>query len=90
MKTTLLTLILLAPAVSIAGEHRLAIPPLSLVARALVHQKMANHSKQMTELVWAVVLLDFRSTVELAKAMALEPRIARPTSGDATELNAAA
>ena len=89
MKTALLVLFVLAPAISMAGDRRLALPPLSLVARALVHQKMANHSKQMTELVWAVVLLDYRRTVDLAKALALEPRIARPTSGDATELNAA-
>jgi hypothetical protein len=49
---------------------------------------MAQHSKQMTELVWAVVLLDHRETIRLATAIANEPRIARPATNDATELNA--
>ncbi len=89
MKKMALVLALLLPALSMAGEKHLATPPLSATARALIRQKMANHSKQMTELVWAVVFLDYRETAELAKAIALEPRLARPTSGDATELNSA-
>jgi cytochrome c556 len=72
-----------------AGEQHLAEPPLSPAARALVRQKMAQHSKQMTELVWAVVFLDHRETARIAIAIASEPRLARPTTRDATELNAA-
>jgi cytochrome c556 len=43
----------------------------------------------MTELVWAVVLLDHASTATLANAIAAEPRFRRPLTGDATELNSA-
>ena len=64
-------------------------PTLSLTARALLHARMVNHSKQMMELVRAVVLLDFAESAEIGRAIAAEQRFARPTSNDATELNSA-
>lgn len=67
----------------------MSVSPLSLTARALIRQRMANHSKQMTALVWAVVFVDYRESAQLAKLIANEPRFARPTTGDATELNSA-
>lgn len=67
----------------------MAAPPISPTARALIRQRMASHSKQMTQLVWAVVFLDYRESAQLAKVIANEPRFARPTSNDASELNAA-
>jgi len=79
----------LMPSFADAEPLHLATPPLSATARALVHQKMENDSKDMTELVWAVVLLDYGRTGQLARAIATEPRVARPTGADATELNAA-
>jgi len=89
MKTAALLLTLLVPAISIAEEKHLPTPTLSLTARALLHSKMVNHSKQMMELVRAVVLLDFAESAELGKSIATEQRFARPLSNDATELNSA-
>ena len=89
MKKIWLPLVALLPLVAFAAPKHLTEPPLSLTARALIHQKMVNHSKQMTDLVWAVVLLNYPQSAELAQAIAAEPRLGRPTSGDATELNSA-
>jgi hypothetical protein len=81
-------IVMFLPAIGGAEERHLGEPPLSATARALIHQKMMQHSKQMTELVWAVVLLNHRETARLATAIANEPRLARPSTNDATELNA--
>lgn len=86
-KAFLITLCCAGPA--LAGERHLATPPLSNAARAIVRERMASHSKQMTELVWSVVLLDYAESARIATAIATEPRLARPTTGDATELNSA-
>jgi cytochrome c556 len=77
------------PMAAAAGEKHLGDPPLSAALRALVRQKMAQHSKQMNELVWAVVFLDHRETARLATAVATESRLGRAASSDATELNSA-
>jgi cytochrome c556 len=89
MKIAALVLALILAAPAYATEKHLATPPLSSAAREIVHQKMADHSKGMTELVWAVVFLDFQQTAALAKSIATEPRLARPLTQDATELNSA-
>ena len=75
--------------IAMAEEKHLATPPLSLTARALLHDKMVDHSKQMMELVRSVVLLDYADSAELGRAIAAEQRFARPLSNDATELNSA-
>jgi len=72
-----------------AGEKHLSGSQLSATARAVIHQKMADHGDQMNELVWAVVLLDRAETARIATAIAEQPRLARPSTGDATELNTA-
>jgi cytochrome c556 len=84
---TIVFLSLCIASIASADERHLPAPPLSLTARAIIHQKMANHSKQMTELVWAVVFLDYEQAARQASAIAAEPRFARPITGDATELN---
>lgn len=89
MKPTFFLFALLLPMVSTAKERHLGEPKLSGTARALIKQRMSNHSKNMTELVWAVVFLDYRESAQLASVIAHEPRLARPTTGDATELNSA-
>lgn len=89
MRPILVCSLLLVCASARSDGHHLAAPPLDLTARALVHQKMASHSKQMTELVWAVVLLDYAQSASIAGAIGSEVRLARPTTGDATELGAA-
>ncbi|MBK8014390.1 MAG: hypothetical protein IPK13_23960 [Deltaproteobacteria bacterium] len=48
---------------------------------------MQRHGDEMSELLWAVVFLDHEAVLELADAMDREPRLARPLSEDATELN---
>jgi cytochrome c556 len=88
-RRALLLFVIALPFVAQAEERHLGSPPLSETARALVRQKMAKHSRQMTELVWSVVLLEYNESAQLAQAIATEPRLARPTSNDATELNAA-
>lgn len=57
-------------------------------ARILVRRKMQAHGDDMTVLLWAMLFLDFQSAGEIAEAMAAEPRFARPTGADPTELNA--
>jgi hypothetical protein len=91
MRTSVLLflVLLLLASRGVAQEQHLATPPLSSAARMLVQLKMANHSTQMTGLVWAVVLLDYGRTEKLARAISLETRFARPTDSDATDLNAA-
>lgn len=83
-------ILLVVSSIALADGHQhLATPPLSAAARALVHRTMESHSKDMTELVWAVVLLDYGRTSSLARGISAAPRIARTTGRDATELNAA-
>jgi len=89
MNKAAFAIIVLLPAISIGDEKHLATPPLSLTARALLHDKMADHSKQMMDLMRAVVLLDYSESAELGKAIAAEERLSRPLSNDATELNSA-
>jgi cytochrome c556 len=61
------------------------LPP---TARALLHADMQRHAAQMSTLMSSALLLDFETLGSVARAIAAEPRIARPTTHDATELNA--
>ncbi|MCB9654868.1 MAG: hypothetical protein H6729_12135 [Deltaproteobacteria bacterium] len=56
-------------------------------ARAILAEQMQRHGDEMSELLWAVVFLDHEAVLELADAMDKEPRLARPLTDDATELN---
>jgi hypothetical protein len=60
---------------------------LSPTVRAVLHERMRLHGHQMAELSWNVVKLDWNATQELAAELAAEPRLARPSEMDATQLN---
>ncbi len=70
------------------GGHLAEPQYLPEAARALLHTRMQHHGATMTELLARVVLLDFEGTQRAAREIAQEPRLARPTSMDATQLNA--
>jgi hypothetical protein len=71
-----------------ATEHHLPPPAdLSPAVRNLLRERMGRHGKTMSELVQAVIVLDYAQTVRLAREIAEEPQLARPLSHDATELN---
>jgi len=77
------------------GARRLAKEPhlptpgyLPAIARGVLKNRMARHAEHMTALVQAVVLFDRPTIVEEARAIAEESTLARPTTDDATELNA--
>jgi hypothetical protein len=80
----------LAPARRIA--HEPALPPaarLSDAARAALRTQMHAHARGMMELVSSTTVLDYAGVTASAQRLLAEPRIARPLSDDATELNAA-
>jgi hypothetical protein len=62
---------------------------LSDLARQLLRERMARHGRDMTRLVQAVLLLERDVAQELARSLANEPRITRPTPGATDELNSA-
>jgi hypothetical protein len=67
------------------------LPPpaqLSPAVRSLLHDRMARHGNTMTDLVQSVILLDYDKAARLAREIAEEPRLARPLTKDASELNA--
>lgn len=61
--------------------------PLSPAARAILKERMASHTRDMGELVSAIMLLKFPNIVERADAIAADVNLSRPITGDATELN---
>jgi hypothetical protein len=71
------------------GRERVLPAPqhLPATARALLKLKMARHGDDLSELTWAVLRLDFDEARMLADRIGSEPRLARPTEQDATELN---
>ena len=76
---------------------RAVTPPASLgppdylpgTARALLRTRMASHTRDMADLMSAIMILRYPEIEERAQAIASEARFARPHSNDATELNAA-
>lgn len=57
-------------------------------ARAILAERMQRHGAAMTDMVWAALFLDYDSAADIAQEIASEPRLARPFSRDASELNA--
>jgi hypothetical protein len=54
-----------------AGEGHLPSPSgLSAEARRVVHQRMEQHGKAMSQLVWAVILLQYDQAARAASAIA--------------------
>ena len=62
--------------------------PLSPTARALLKDRMASHAQDMSQLVSAIMLLQYSEIITRADKIASDVNLSRPTSNDATELNA--
>jgi cytochrome c556 len=50
---------------------------------------MVSHVRDMSDLVSAIMVLDYPGIAERAEAIASDVNFSRPITGDATELNAA-
>lgn len=70
-----------------AQRHLPAPEHLPSAARSVLKKRMERHGRDMGELMWAVLLLDYDTTQKLAQEVATEPLLARPLRGDASELN---
>lgn len=62
--------------------------PLSPQAKALLTDRMASHTEDMSDLVSAIMLLEYSRIITRADKIAADVDLSRPTSRDATELNA--
>jgi cytochrome c556 len=64
-------------------------PPEALpgAARAILKRRMAGHVRDMSDLVSAIMVLDYAAIHDRAQAVAGDANLARPLGGDATELN---
>jgi hypothetical protein len=58
-------------------------------ARAVLKTRMASHAQDMGDLMSAIMILEYPRINARAEAIAGEPSLARPHTGDATELNSA-
>lgn len=66
-------------------------PPqqLSPAARDLLRSRMALHAADMSNLVSAIMILEYRPIAERAASIASDANLARPLSDDATDLASA-
>jgi cytochrome c556 len=83
-------IVLAALALSCAsGPERMLPAPdhLPSSARALLTEKMINHGDDMSDLLWATLFLDDDSVRDIADHIRSSPKLARPITRDATELN---
>jgi cytochrome c556 len=66
-------------------------PPAYLpeVARSILRTRMASHARDMGQLMSAIMVLDYPDVQAGAQAIVSDVNLARPLTGDATELNAA-
>jgi hypothetical protein len=62
--------------------------PLSNQVRALLHERMSSHAEDMSDLVSAIMLLEYSRIISRADKIASDVNLSRPTTTDATELNA--
>ena len=62
--------------------------PLSPTARALLRDRMSSHAQDMSQLVSAIMLLQYSEIITRADKIADDVNLSRPTTNDATELNA--
>ena len=63
--------------------------PLSEVARALLRERMASHTRDMGELVSDIMVLRYDQIRAGAQRIAADANFSRPLSADASELNSA-
>ena len=77
-----------APSAKPLAERTLGAPKsLSLTARALLSRRMENHGFEMSNLLWATLLLDRATAADIAGSILAEPRLARPIDRSSHELN---
>ncbi|HVY36835.1 MAG TPA: cytochrome c [Polyangia bacterium] len=62
--------------------------PLAPAARALLRDRMAAHARAMSDLMGAIMLLEYSQIGLRADDIASDDTLSRPTTNDATELNA--
>jgi cytochrome c556 len=62
--------------------------PLSPAARALLKERMASHAEDMSDLVSGIMLLEYSRIITRADKIVSDVNLSRPTTQDATELNA--
>jgi cytochrome c556 len=64
-------------------------PPASIPApaRAVLQTRMASHARDMGDLMTAIMVLDYPRIRTGAEGIAADAGLARPLTGDATELN---
>lgn len=62
--------------------------PLSEPVKALLSKRMASHAEDMSDLVSAIMVLDYSRIITRGDKIAADVNVARPISQDATELNA--
>jgi cytochrome c556 len=75
-------------AVSPTPSHLEPKQPLPPLARSFLKSRMANHARSMTDLVTAIMVLDYAAIHSGARAIAEDVDLARPLTTDASELNA--
>lgn len=83
-------IVLLVPSQRVGLERRL--PPIERLpetARAALATQMHSHARGMMELVSTATVLDYDGVGGSVRRLLDEPRIARPLTGDASELNGA-
>lgn len=61
---------------------------LSPTVRDLLRTRMASHTRDMGEMVAAIMILDYPRIEERARVVVGDVSLSRPITGDATELNA--
>jgi cytochrome c556 len=59
------------------------------IARNILRARMASHAHDMGELMSAIMILDYPRVHDGAQAIVSDVSLARPLTGDATELNSA-
>src|ERR1700690_2656605 len=75
---------------AVSAPARLAPPDdLPGPVRAILSHRMASHARDMGALMSAVMILDYPQVQSRATAIADDVSLARPLTGDATELNSA-
>jgi hypothetical protein len=62
--------------------------PLSNAAKAILRDRMSSHAEDMSDLVSAIMVLQYSRIIGRADKIAEDVNLSRPTSNDATELNA--
>ncbi len=61
--------------------------PLPGAVKELLRRRMVDHTRDMSNLVSAIMVLDYPSIHTRAEAVAADANLSRPIAGDATELN---